>query len=49
MKITLCGSIAFIDEMDAVRKELEVLGHGVQMPPLEIADGQGKMIPGKGY
>ena len=25
MNITLCGSIAFIDEMDAVREELEGL------------------------
>lgn len=49
MKITLCGSIAFIDEMDAIRKELELLGHEVEMPPLEIADGEGKMIPVKEY
>ncbi len=49
MKITLCGSIAFIDEMDAVRKELESMGHEVKMPPLEIVDGDGKMIPVKEY
>jgi hypothetical protein len=49
MKITLCGSIAFIDEMDAVRRELESMGHEVQMPPLEIVDGDGKMIPVKEY
>lgn len=49
MNITLCGSIAFIDEMDAIRKELEALGHEVEMPPLEIADGDGKMIPVKEY
>jgi uncharacterized protein YccT (UPF0319 family) len=44
MKITLCGSIAFIDEMDAVRKELETMGHEVQMPPLEIVDDTGKTV-----
>lgn len=49
MKITLCGSIAFIDEMDAVRKELEALGHTVQMPPLEVMGGEGKMISVKEY
>lgn len=49
MKITLCGSIAFIDEMDALRKDLEVIGHEVKLPPLEIADGDGKMIPVKEY
>ena len=49
MKITLCGSIAFIDEMDAVRKELEAMGHDVEMPPLEVMGGEGKMIPAKEY
>ncbi|MFZ2299960.1 MAG: hypothetical protein WAW00_02410 [Candidatus Moraniibacteriota bacterium] len=49
MNITLCGSIAFIDEMDAVRKELESMGHTVEMPPLEIMDDNGRMIPVKEY
>lgn len=49
MKITICGSIAFIDEMDALRKELESAGHEVKLPPLEVADGSGKMIPVKEY
>ena len=49
MKITLCGSIAFIDEMDAVRKELESMGHEVQMPPLEIVGEDGAMMPVKEY
>lgn len=49
MNITLCGSIAFIDEMDAVGKELEAMGHEVQMPPLEVADDTGKMMPVKEY
>lgn len=49
MKITLCGSIAFIDEMDAVRKELEGMGHEVKMPPLEIVGEDGMMMPVKEY
>lgn len=49
MKITLCGSITFIDEMDMVRKELEMMGHEVKMPPLEILDNTGKMMPVKEY
>lgn len=36
MNITLCGSIAFIDEMLAAKKELERMGHEVQAPPSEI-------------
>ena len=49
MKITLCGSIAFIDEMLAAKRELETAGHEVKMPPTEIADGEGKMIGVKEY
>lgn len=49
MKITLCGSIAFIDEMDAVRRELEAMGYEVEMPPLEVMDGGGRLIPVKEY
>lgn len=49
MKITLCGSIAFIDEMDAIRKKLERLGHEVKMPPLEIVDDTGNGMPVKEY
>lgn len=42
MKITLCGSIAFYDEMLAIQKQLEELGHEVRLPPPEIPgpDGQ---------
>lgn len=45
MKITLCGSIAFFDQMLEVQKRFENLGHEVKLPPTEIEDGQGKMIP----
>lgn len=44
MNITICGSIAFIDEMREAKKELEGLGHDVRMPPTEIADEHGQTI-----
>ena len=49
MKITICGSIAFFDEMLQIKQELEKLGHEVKIPPTKIADDQGKMIPVKQY
>ena len=49
MRITLCGSIAFIDEMDAIRKTLESLGHEVKLPPLQIVSEDGTMMPVKKY
>ncbi|MEI7891381.1 MAG: hypothetical protein WCI36_05450 [bacterium] len=45
MKITICGSIAFFDEMLKAKKELEDMGHEVDLPPTEIKNGEGKMIP----
>ena len=41
MKITICGSTAFILEMEAVKKQLEGLGHQVAMPPVEFIDFDG--------
>ncbi len=49
MKITICGSIAFMDEMIKVKNELEKSGHTVEIPPLEIKDKDGKMISVKEY
>ena len=49
MKITLCGSIAFIDEMSAAKRELVAMGHEVKMPPTEIIDGEGKLMDVKEY
>ena len=52
MKITLCGSTAFILEMEAVAKQLEKLGYEVQFPPVTFTDGDGKewhwLIPVQG-
>lgn len=44
MKITICGSIAFYDQMCEVKKELEKLGHEVDIPPCELKDDNGKII-----
>lgn len=45
MKITLCGSIACYPEMEQVRIRLENSGHEVKMPPHEVSDENGNMIP----
>ena len=44
MKITICGSIAFVNEMLSIKKQLEELGHKVKMPPVEVKDGDGNLI-----
>jgi hypothetical protein len=49
MKITLCGSIAFIDEMGTVLKQLEVLGHEVKIPPAKFLGWDGKEWQAKDY
>jgi len=42
MKITICGSTAFINEMAEVAKELESLGHEVKFPPLTVINEDGR-------
>lgn len=49
MKITICGSIAFIDEMQKAKEKLEKLGHEVKLPPSEMIDGNGGVIHAKEY
>lgn len=49
MRITICGSIVFIDEMLEAKKELEALGHEVQAPPAEILDSDGEPLDVKTY
>ncbi|MDD5527744.1 MAG: hypothetical protein PHO56_02085 [Patescibacteria group bacterium] len=44
MKITICGSIAFYDQMLAVQKELENSGYEVKLPPLTTKDENGNPI-----
>ena len=49
MKITLCGSVAFYDEMLSVKERLEKMGHEIKLPPHEVRDDSGKMIPVREY
>jgi hypothetical protein len=49
MKITLCGSIAFHDEMKELKTKLVALGHEVDLPPSEVPDENGTLIPVKKY
>lgn len=49
LKITLCGSIAFYDEMLKVKEQLESRGHEIRLPPIETKDENGNMIPIKKY
>ena len=49
MKITICGSIAFYDEMCAVKSKLEKNGHEVDITPCELKDDQGKIISVQEY
>lgn len=49
MKITICGSIAFQDEVLSVKEKLEKLGHEVKMWPLKLEDGKGQLISAKEY
>lgn len=49
MKVTICGSIAFYENMIEVKEKLEKLGHVVKLPPHEVKDENGKMIPVSEY
>ena len=44
MKITICGSTAFIDEMESVSRKLEDLGHEVKFPPVKVIDKDGNEL-----
>lgn len=49
MNITICGSIAFYDEMLEIKNKLEELGHQIKLPPFEVKDEFGNMISVKDY
>lgn len=49
MKITICGSIAFIDEMQEVKDILESHGHEVKTPPMQMIDAKGEAMSVKIY
>lgn len=45
MKVTLCGSIAFYEQMLSVKTKLESMEHEVRLPPTEVPNEHGEMIP----
>ncbi len=45
MKITICGSVAFIKEMEIEAEKLEALGHEVKFPPTTKSGQNGEPIP----
>lgn len=49
MKITICGSIIFQDEILSVKEKLEKLGHEVKIWPLKVKNGDGQLISVEEY
>lgn len=47
MKIVICGSIAFIEEMIKAKQILELRGHIVEMPSPEAKDENGNLMSAK--
>ncbi len=45
MKITICGSIAFFEDMLIIKDKLEKLGHKVDLPPTKILNDKDEYIP----
>jgi len=49
MKITLCGSIAFQDEILSIKEKLEKLGHEVKIWSSKVKDENERLIPVQEY
>jgi len=49
MKITICGSIAFQNEILSVKEKLEKLGHEVKIWPSEVKNEKGQLISVQKY
>jgi len=49
MIITICSSIKFWPKIIEVKKQLEDLGHEVLIPPHEVPNKDGEMIPVEEY
>ncbi|MDP3735213.1 MAG: hypothetical protein Q8R39_02165 [bacterium] len=49
MKITICGSIAFYNEMLEAQAALEDFGHEVKLPPQSIKDENGAVMSVQEY
>jgi hypothetical protein len=45
MKITLCGSISFLNEMLELKEKLEKMGHEVKLPPAQVAQELEQLLP----
>jgi hypothetical protein len=44
MKITICGSMTFVEEMVAAKRELEANGNEVDMPPTQVTNSAGEVV-----
>ncbi len=49
MRITICGSIAFYEKMQEIKKQLEEMEHEVKLPPNEVENEKGELIPVQEY
>ncbi|MDE2311725.1 MAG: hypothetical protein KGJ93_01370 [Patescibacteria group bacterium] len=49
MKVTICGSCAFIDEMQQVAEQLKSLGHEVKIPPVFEVTKDGRSLHTRDY
>jgi hypothetical protein len=49
MKITVCGSTAFIDELEKLALALGTLGHEVKLPPSIITTADGNSVHTREY
>jgi len=49
MIITICSTIKFWPQILAVKKQLEEMGHEVLIPPHEVPNQAGEMIPVEEY
>lgn len=45
MQLTICGSLKFITEMNALKNTLESMGHKVELPPSTVPGPDGSPIP----
>ena len=49
MKITICGSMVFANEMKETMDRLHELSHEAKTPPLELPNEQGEIISAQEY
>ncbi|MFC1653235.1 hypothetical protein ACFL1M_00105 [Patescibacteria group bacterium] len=49
MKITICGSMAKLNKMLELQKNLEKIGHAVKVPQIEIKNQEGELLTQKQY